>query len=377
MLFNNNNTYARILAISDIHFGATKHDEHLYQELEEVFISYINENKDSIDLIIICGDTADREVGMNEKAGRLMSKFILTINNISLEHGIPFFIFKGTMSHDFNQLENFRKLELLNPNFKIFNTVTKEKLDIGCEEPLKLLIIPEEYVENPDEYYNEYFDEMYDFIFVHGTFDFAGYVAKLSTSEKSIKGAPTFNSKQFSEMAYGCTIAGHVHTSMNDNNVFYCGSFSRFSFGEEEDKGFFDILYNIEDSEDLELTFVVNELAPTYVTIQFDDLPNDIEEKSKYIKKLKESYDYIRIKSKNGIDDETDLQVLKEFSSNDSSIKMEVTKRQETKEDHKFDFILERKLDMPETIQKFQLVKFGRDVNLEKIKKVINYVSTS
>ena len=54
---------------------------------------------------------------------------------------------------------------------------------------------------------------------------------------------------------------------MNDN-VSYVGSFSRWIFGEEEDKGFYQLSCDPE-KEEYKKTFVINEKALKYVTYTF------------------------------------------------------------------------------------------------------------
>lgn len=364
--------------VSDIHFGMNKESEHLYLELETSLISLIENEGDNIHFVIIGGDLYDREVGMNEKAGRLASKFVLTLNNLSIKYNFFLGIIKGTLRHDYNQLEVFRKLELTNPNFRIFNTIETYYLD--KDNSVKFLMIPEEYVEKPKKYFKKNIalhedENLYDFIFCHGTFDFAGYVSKLYTSEKEVKNAITFKAKDFRDLTYGATLSGHIHISTDDedNKVFYPGSFSRGSFGEEKDKGFFYINYNLETFE-TELTFIKNELAPTYVTIDGDLLPDDAVEKVNKIKSLREKYDHVRIKQTKKLSDDENIKLLKEYAEKNDDIKVEIKKieSEENEEDSTFNFIINREFDLPETIEKFIEIKTGEKIPLKDIEDIIS-----
>lgn len=365
------------LTVADLHFGAgsskLQYDEHLYKELEEGLLNKIQEEGDNIDFVEILGDTSHRQIGLNEKSGKLQSKFILTLNNLSMQYDFKLRIIKGTLRHDYNQLEVYRKLELMNSNFKIFNTA---EIDVICpEKGITFLQLPEEYVENEEEYYGEFLnleEGKYDMVMMHGTFDFAGYVAKLSTSEKQMKNAVTFKVKDFKDIVYGAVMCGHIHTAMEKGNVFYCGSYSRFSFGEEEPKGYYEILYDYEEGN-VELIFNENLLAPTYITIDANKLPKDIVKRTTAIDKFRKDYDYIRIKSVSNIDNEDDLKLLKEFADKDDTLKVEIVKNVEVlKEDHTYDFVLDRKLDIPETIMRFVKAKNAIDITLESIKEVLN-----
>lgn len=365
------------LFISDIHFGMNKESEHLYLELETYFLSQIEEMKDELNFVIIGGDLYDREVGMNEKAGRLASKFVLTLNNLSLKYNFFLGIIKGTLRHDYNQLEVFRKLELTNPNFRIFNTIETFYLDPKKE--IKFLMIPEEYVEDSKKYFKKNIalkkdENRYDFIFCHGTFDFAGYVSKLYTSEKEVKNAITFKAKDFRDLTYGLTLSGHIHiaTESEENGVYYPGSFSRGSFGEEQEKGFFMIKYNLETFE-TELTFIENELAPTYVTIDGDVLPEDAVEKVAKLKELREKYDHVRIKQTKSLVDDKNIKILKEYAEKTDDLKVEIKniETEEEKEDTRFSFIINREYDLPETIRKYIEIKTGEKIPLKDIEDII------
>lgn len=374
-----NQNKLRGIFVSDIHFGMNKDSDHLYLELETFLLSLIDDLGEELDFVIIGGDLYDKEVGMNEKAGRLASKLVLTINNKSMENNFFFGIIKGTLRHDYNQLEVFRKLELLNPNFRIFNKTEMYSLD--PEENINFLMIPEEYVEDYNEYFlNEIWTDTeeggrYDFIFAHGTFDFAGYVSKLCTSEKQVKNAVTFKSKQFKDLTYGATISGHIHIKTEDeeNKIYYPGSFSRGAFGEESSKGFYYIEYNLNTLE-AKLEFIENTLAPTYMTIDGDMLPKDLVEKTKYLQELKETYDHIRIKSTKSIHNDEDLKILQEYAEKDDDIKVEIKKLEdeETEEDKTFAFITNRELELPDTVSKYIEIKTGEKISPKDIIDIIS-----
>lgn len=370
----------RGIFVSDIHFGATKDADRLYSELNKYLLKKVRTlcKERKLDYVIIGGDLYDREVGMNEKPGRLASKFILTLNNLSIKYGFFLGIIKGTLRHDYNQLEVFRKLELTNKNFRIFSTCEEYILDE--EGYVRFLMIPEEYMEDPDEFYSEVYhnnteDTAYDFIFGHGTFDFAGYVSKLLTSEQNVKNAPTFKAKQFKDMTLGCTLFGHIHIKTEDeeNGVYYPGSFSRSAFGEEEKKGYYYIEYNLETCE-TSLEFIINKGAPTYKTIDGDLLPTDIVKKSKKLEKLKEKYDFIRIKSTRTVQNDTDLQILQNYAEKDDNVKVEIKKIEieDDSDDHTFDFIINRECSFEESISRFIKIKTGEVVSENDVKNILS-----
>lgn len=359
------------LDTADIHFGK-RDDERLYRELNEVFLAKINKEGESLDYVQINGDLYDRQIKMNEKSAKLLTKFVLELNELSIKYNFKLRFLRGTLSHDYNQLEIFRHLEVSNPNFRIFNTVTVDLIDPINE--ITFLQIPEEYVEDFDGHYGEYLnleEGKWDMIKFHGTFDFAGYIHNLHTTEKHMKNAPTFKVSQFEEISYGPIIGGHIHTHMSKKNVYYSGSFSRYGFGEEESKGFLEVLYDFENLE-YEVNFIENELAPTYVTVNLEDLPKDTVEKTAIINEYKEDYDYVRIKSNVSVDSDQDLEMLKRFSETDESLKIEVTKEVKNEDNKEFEFVTKREYDDPTTIQKYISIKNKIDVPLDFIKEAIS-----
>lgn len=357
----------------DLHFGAYKDEKRFYNEIESYFYSKIEELQDSLDVVVISGDIWHRIVSQNEDAGILATKFILKMNSYSLLYDFDLIIVKGTSRHDFNQLEPFKKLEITNDKFHIINTAQV----LYLQNDITILIIPEEYVSNPDEYYREYLelDEgKYDFIVGHGTFDFAGYAGKLIESEKNMKSAPTFKSKKFKDLAYGCTLFSHIHISMEEDNVFYPGSYSRFAFGEEDCKGYYMVEYDTEIL-DTELTFIENELAPTYVTVDLDTIQGDIVDITSTLKELEEDYDYVRII---GIDTNHDgenanLEFLKEYQSKDKNLKVQIHNKHHhgNDVDKQHEYIIKRELSLENTIQRFIKEEKGKDVDLDIIKRAV------
>jgi DNA repair exonuclease SbcCD nuclease subunit len=194
------------ISISDIHFGDGDPVK-LYEELDTEFFVYVKRIAKDLDLITMAGDLFHRKLSMNEISSKLVLKFVDKLLEICYENDIKLRFIKGTTTHDFNQLDNFKHHEL-NFDFRIINTVE-------CEEifpDVYALYIPEEYMENPEEYYSEYLPPAdgakYDIIVGHGTFDFVAFENQQQESERPIKNAPVFKYKDFDEYAYGPVVFG-------------------------------------------------------------------------------------------------------------------------------------------------------------------------
>jgi DNA repair exonuclease SbcCD nuclease subunit len=359
------------IAIADIHFGK-KDDVKLYEELKKNFIPKVEKEGETLDYLIISGDLFDRILKMNEIGSNLCIKFILELVDLSLKYDFVIRILKGTKTHDFNQLNNFKSIETkYYPRFRIINTVEEEEIF----PEIFFLYIPEEYIDNPDEYYKPFFEldegTAYDMIFFHGTFDFVGYVPSIE-SERHIKNAPVFDSEKIGNIVYGKAIGGHIHTRHISKNkkVEYISSFSRFAFGEEKPKGFLEIFY---DPKTLECTtkFIENEDAPTYVTINIEDIEgNSLEEKLKIINELKKEYNNVRIIAKDI--NEEDVSAMKKIVSDSEDVKLDIKRKDiEDSIDEEFMFIINREYDLPTTIQKYIKLTLDKDLPLSDITRAI------
>lgn len=350
----------KIYCIADIHFGK-KDDIRLFNELQK-FVEDIKKDKDA-NAIIICGDLFDRVVRMNEQASRLCINFVHMLNDISKERNVPFRILKGTKTHDFNQLVNFKALERNNINFRVIDTCQEEMLFAD----FSVLYIPEEYMNDSEEYYKDYFNKNYDAIFGHATFEFSGYTHGEDCTERPIKSAPTFNSKIMSTITR-VGIFGHIHGRCSSNDIYYCGSYSRFGFGEPDDKGY--IILTIDDKE-YSVKYVNNELAPSYLSVYLEDIPGeDMVAKMQYIEELKNKVDFLRVLARNT--SESDVTLMKQVMKN-SDVKIEVKKKVETKKvQEEYQFIIERTMSEEETIQKFVEIKHGVTMNLDFIKNILS-----
>lgn len=357
------------LLIADIHFGKTNDDKGLYKSLVKYFYPKINYfgKKHELDFVSIVGDLFDRIIKLNENGSIYAIKFINVLIEKALKYNFKIRILKGTKTHDFNQLDNFKELEKRYPNtFKIIETVQTEKLF----DNFNVLYIPEEYIENPDEYYSKYFKKKYDLILFHGTMSFASYISNIE-SERAVKNAPTFNSKQIASIVYGKAIGGHIHIRQKyKNKIEYIGSFSRFCFGEEKPKGFLEYFYQPK-THNCRTIFIENEDAPKYVTFNINDIEADnLEEKMSIINKLKKEYDHVRIIA-NDIE-QKDALTIKNLLNEDEKVKIEVKCNDlEDKIDKKYMFIINREYDIPTTIQKYISLQKGKEIDIKKIREII------
>ena len=253
-------------SISDIHFGA-KDPAKLYNELKSSFLNYIKELP-VLDFVMITGDYYDKRISMDSEAAKYSILFLSELLELSKEKGFVVRMLQGTKSHDNDQLRILEMLMAKNGdyNFNVIYTLSEETLF----DNFRVLYIPEEYMTDAEDYYADAFhkDQRYDMIFMHGLVTDAAFVAEGQESEIVSNKAPIFETSKLISMSLGAVISGHIHTPMIIKDKFYyTGSFSRWSHGEEADKGFNIISYSPVRGQ-CNVEFIKNIYAPEYVTLR-------------------------------------------------------------------------------------------------------------
>lgn len=356
----------KIFTIADIHIGK-RNDIKNYFENELInIINIINEKRP--DLIVICGDLFDKRILMNSQFAQYANILINSIADYANTYNKKFYLLKGTLSHDFNQLNSY--VYLTNSNIKIINTVTEEYLD-----NMNILFIPEEYEDSKEDYYKDTVfnsDKKYDFVFGHGMFNFAGGYATESGKNNHI----VFTVEDFSNNVYGSVIFGHIHIRMKNKNCQYVGSYSRYNFGEEGPKGSLFIEYDEFNKNITKEEFIENTNAPKYDTINATMLGEEtvFEDIKKYIKS---DNDRLRIIIDSDIS-ETKFQNLKAISIENDRIVIYKRMRGLSKEedDVKSKEIEEKRKKRKELLEKYSKMNFI-DITKSVIKDKYNVTVTT
>ena len=372
--------------IADIHFGAQS-SEKLYDELNKNFLSYINKMK-ILDFVIIAGDLFDSKISLNSDHVNMVFRFIKELMCICVKKCAKLRIIKGTESHDNQQLQVLRHMTASNCDFKIINTVEAEDLF----ENMYVLYVPEEYVKDPNEYYKEYFNRSYDMVFGHGMFTEVAFAASYQKSEVTMNKAPVFKSKEFINICRGPIFFGHIHKSQCiKHQIYYTGSFSRWSFGEDEPKGFMMVGYTPETSA-FKVEFIENKDVNDYVTMAVGDestlydgepadeihsIVNWVNSNPAYRKRLifniPEDYDKSGLLIQMISDvfgKHRDVKVIINNNSKEQKKKNEMDNKIQTMM-KTYDFIFDKGINPEDKLSRYVKVKYNRDIPVDKMRSYL------
>ena len=307
-----------IAAIADLHFGAIT-PEKQYRILYEQFVKEI-ERLPILDVITILGDIFDRRVMSDSDAAMYASLMMQNIRQIAIEKNATVVVIMGTKQHDADQLKMFYHY-LDDPQFDIRIV---ETLKFEYIKGMKVLCIPELYGVD-DSVYEKLLHGSgpYDMVMAHCTFEGTIYGNNAGLSR-------LFTIQDFS-LCQGPILSGHVHTpGCYQSDFYYCGSPLRWKFGEEQQKGFMLLCYDLDSKR--YLPYMVPVKSFEYVTVSIESFVNSPpEDIIKYIDGVKSNgIDYVRISISDAISNES-INILKEYYRNDNTIKFKQTQQQSAK----------------------------------------------
>lgn len=266
-----------IVTIGDIHFGAMD-SKILLKELREEFLDRLKQMP-IIDMIVITGDTYDHKLSLNSNHTKACFSFMRELCDIAVAKNAAVRVIKGTLSHDNDQLDNLHMFSDM-CDFKIINALEGEFF-----RGSNILYMPEEYLDDDESYYDEWVNTTWDLIFGHGMIKEAAFIAHKQESAITMKKAIILKTEKMLDVCKGIILFGHIHTAGKYKKRFYYGgSFSRWCFGEEEDKGFNIVYYNPEHPEKVKVEFMVNKQARIFDTVTLDIRSSDIERVCETIK---------------------------------------------------------------------------------------------
>lgn len=376
----------RGLVIKDLHFGH-KRTEEMYHELK-IVKDYLEQN--DVHILNINGDYFDRKLVATEPAIFFAVNFFSELMEICRRKNTKVRIIQGTRSHELNQLTTMFQHYLSDPklDIKMFFEVTEENL-MG----LDFLYVPEEYLEDPEAYYQTYKTKHYNVMHGHGTWDFVHFATMLGKDdeneesyENSTNGslsAPVFVYEEWKNaIEGGLAIFGHIHKRQSHNNVFYGGSFTAWGYGDRSLKGF--SVYTVDtETKKWEFEYHNNDKAPKYEVTSVKQLFSGkdladvtIEEIQKIINEQVEKTDNLRV-DLGGLSEDK-IAIFKKFFKDNEKVKIEVRKKRAMLKEsvepaiyEKYGYILNRELPLDETVKRFMSEEYSTEMTIEKIKELL------
>lgn len=377
----------RVAFEADKHWGAMRPEEQYRSSyiLKKFLAEY------PIDLYVYLGDFFDTKLLLNSKSSVFAVRDFTEKLEICKARGIICRSIKGTRSHDYDQWEIFDNF-LSDPSyhFKYFKNCTVEETLPG----MTIWYAPEEnmnYADYIDTYYDILTDRPINMAALHGNFDRIMPDVALQAIENSADSTTlVFHYDDLEPLVRGPMIAGHWHDGDTSDHLTYVGSFDRWTFGEDEIKGFVLLEYNTETLE-YRLIRVPNLLAPDYTTYevrtsvyreveQFTQLADAIE-----VHLAKDPNAHIRLLCRlDQMSSDTDQQIenLKYRFSDERRLHFTVInqirqekKKAERKEKQEMDqtlsFIYDKNMELADKIQRYILVTTGKEYRSADIRNLI------
>ena len=311
--------------LADLHFGAidakTQYEIYKDQILKEL------EKFPSIDIISINGDYWHRKYMSNSDPILYGTLFFADLRSLAIRKNATVILIYGTNEHEAGQLQLFYHY-LEDPEFDLRIV---ETIQFQYVKGARILCIPEMYHIDENIYRRFLFESgEYDQCFMHGTFEGAVYKDNAGQSR-------LFRMSDFVN-CLGPIVSGHVHIGgCFQEHFYYGGSPLRWRFGEEQEKGFLVMLYDMDSRK--YYPYLIEVKSFRYDTINVDDLlSQDPKVIIDYINNLKEKegIDYLRIELSNKLPTE-DIDIIRNYYQTNSNIKFKFSRSKDEVEESVLD----------------------------------------
>ena len=377
------------LVISDIHVGAMNLEK-LHKEYLEMFIDYIHKMK-QLDFLIVDGDFFHKKFYLNDAESVMAYIMLKELVVACKEKNAIIRLVYGTESHECNQYDILSLLKIYD-KIEVVKYVKEEEI----LPDLHILYLPEEHLSDKDKYYEKYFNntKKYNYIFGHGVIrevmkDQVVHMENKEPENTKRKKVPIFKSSELLRCCKGQVFFGHYHINQNnDDLIFSVGSFSRWQFGEEGPKGFYELTCDTEKNK-YKAKFIENTMAEKYSTISFgydnkifeneDSMQESIESIDKMIdRNLHDHVKFIFNVPSTVENPEATINYLKEKFKTNEKVKVEIThgyieeKREKQREQIKLDndkysFVFNKSMPLEDKVNQFITVEYNKDIPVDRI----------
>ena len=351
-----------------------------------------------IDLFVCLGDFFDTKHLLNSKSSIYAIRDFQDKLEICKARGIPVRAIRGTMGHDYDQWKVFNHfMDDPSYNFRYFDRCTVEETLPG----LNIWYAPEENMA-----FSEYM-ELYGELLIgprtihlaamHGNFDrIMPDVAVKANEMNADTTTLIYHYDDLVPLVHGPMVAGHWHNGETFEHLSYVGSYDRWTFAEEDPKGFVIYEYDTED-ESYKHILVPNLLAADYKTYEIHtSVIRTPEEYAAVVEAVEASVAedpnrHVRILCKlDGMltDTEQQLDNIKfHFSSERrvhftliNQIRQEKKRQEKQKKkrlDSTFGFIHDKSIDIPEKIQRYIQITTGKVYRVADIRGIVERYTIS
>lgn len=263
-----NHSKIKIVELTDLHIGRTNIPPDM---VRQHLVKYLYPKLADADILDVGGDFFDCLCNLNNDAGIIATVIVDELIEMALEHKFYIRVVRGTFSHDRFQNRLFltqRRSELQLGKNPLVKVVDRISIEVFEDLKISVLYCPD------DQPYPDVTQALIDVIDAHKlkTVDFIfshGYFEHLLP--KGLVKVPhnTLFYDRIKNRVSGAILNGHVHTANVYEKVFNGGSFERLQHGEEENKGFFVLTYDVK-SHKITYEFVVNEDTIPFITMDIN-----------------------------------------------------------------------------------------------------------
>jgi len=370
-------TNIKICFFADIHYGQHRlRPDKIYADFHKFVYPYLN---DELDILCIGGDFFHILLDMSSQYGFYVTLLINELIELAFKHDFYIRVIRGTFSHDRNQsqmfvtLPKYKSIQKDNERIKYFNSLALEYIK---KYDLWFLYKPDDI--NMNNIYSKIYKllkensiDKVDIFMNHGYFKHM-LPDVIKDKEQSL------DYELIKKYIKGVVLNGHVHQPSIYEKVISSGSFERFAFNEEENKGFFIINYN-KRTNNIDYKFIINKDALIFKTLDLLDITDEKEILKLYKKYIKQ---FIGHKDKIFLNilttNNTLLYVFKKIAS-EFNLNINITKSANKQNITEIEEIQINTIDLPlltkdnicDYIHEFVLNKFSIKLYKDEIKKLI------
>jgi len=273
-----------IISASDFHIGHSKTSaDVMHSNLKKYLYPQLTED---IDLFIISGDFFHTLLDMNSESGYRAALIIEELKKICFKNKIFLRVLRGTFTHDRhqNQFFNIETNEKRIGKDLAVRVFSQLKIEWIEELGISVLYVPDDlpYDEPLTQIIECISESPYDKVDIASMHCYFDHLLPRGIPRRPHN---CYDADTISKYVNGPILNGHIHTKCVYKKIVTNGSFDRTAHGEEEDKGFFKLIYDT-NSKEVIFDFIVNEGATLFKSIYLDNTKVTLDEFPNIVKDI-------------------------------------------------------------------------------------------